>query len=147
MKEKEKEKIMKKMKKMKEKMEKMKEKMKESEDGGEGGCTPEVVAIKKTRVIPVAVPVKGGKRTFAIKIPQAMMRSKAVPMAAPVMSHPPPPPPMMLPVQVSAPAPAPSCMTCSAPITQVEEVVEEVVEEEPEPVEYEYAVDDGWGSS
>jgi hypothetical protein len=44
------------MKKMKEKM---KDKKKEKEKGG--GCVPEIVAIKKTRVVPVAVPVKSAQ--------------------------------------------------------------------------------------
>ena len=43
------------MKKMKSKM---KDKMKEKEKSDDGGCTPEIVAIKKTRVVPVAVPVR-----------------------------------------------------------------------------------------
>ncbi|XP_074601822.1 uncharacterized protein LOC141855616 [Brevipalpus obovatus] len=114
-----------------------KSKGKDKGGGGDdgGGCSPEVVAIKKTRVIPVAVAVRNNKRTFAIKVPQSMMSpQKAMPQKAmpppqlvmipapPVMmqqSHPPPPPPQQM---------------------IEEEIIEEVVEEEP----WEY--EDSWSS-
>lgn len=46
------------MKKMKEKM---KDKMKEKEEKKKGGCVPEIIAVKKTKIIPVAVPVRSAQ--------------------------------------------------------------------------------------
>ena len=96
---------------------------------GGGGCSPEVVAIKKTRVIPVAVAVRNNKRTFAIKIPQSMMNPQKAMHSPPMMMVPTPAPVMMM------PASQPPQQTIE------EEIIEEVVEEEP----WEY--EDSWSTS
>lgn len=70
--------------------------------GGWGGCTPEIVAIRKTRIVPVAVPVRTNKRTFAIRVPHSIVgKNNWEPQGPPVMT------------------------------TPEEEIIEEVIEEQP----------------
>lgn len=44
---------------------------KEGEKEKDKKCTPEVVAIKKTKIIPVAVPVRSNKKSYRVKVPAA----------------------------------------------------------------------------
>lgn len=79
------------MTKMKKMTEKMKDKMKEKEGKKKGGCVPEIIAVKKTKVIPVAVPVRSYQPNQESSPPAPSYSPPPQPQPAPVSNmHSPP---------------------------------------------------------